>query len=304
MQESQERDFMEDSQFKKAELEDKEIISHYFKHHTSRSCERTFVNVYLWSRQYPVKWAVIEGALVFKSQDEDHLSYAFPAGEDEAVQKALEQMMEFSERNGFPFSMYNVTPADFERLERWYPGRFQIEYDRDQADYVYESEKLITLAGKKLHGKRNHINKFKNTYGDDWSYEPIHKENLEECFQMALKWRNDNGCNDDEEKYVDATQPESLKENVLSTITSGIACLLKSTPTLSEHVAMLDYPKKLVSTLKTAVKLAPRSDLTMSVIRIMHDVSEEKWMNCRLEATRLVLRRCARRIRSVHLRPC
>ena len=123
---------MEDSQFKKAELEDKEIISHYFKHHTSRSCERTFVNVYLWSRQYPVKWAVIEGALVFKRQDEDHLSYAFPAGEDEAVQKALEQMMEFSERNGFPFSMYNVTPADFERLERWYPGRFQIEYDRDR----------------------------------------------------------------------------------------------------------------------------------------------------------------------------
>ena len=119
------------------------------------------------------------------------------------MQKALEQMMEFSERNGFPFSMYNVTPADFERLERWYPGRFQIEYDRDQADYVYESEKLITLAGKKLHGKRNHINKFKNTYGDDWSYEPIHKENLEECFQMALKWRNENGCDDDREKNAE-----------------------------------------------------------------------------------------------------
>ena len=193
---------MEDSQFKKAELEDKEIISHYFKHHTSRSCERTFVNVYLWSRQYPVKWAVIEGALVFKSQNEDHLSYAFPAGEDEAVQKALEQMMEFSERNGFPFSMYNVTPADFERLERWYPGRFQIEYDRDQADYVYESEKLATLAGKKLHGKRNHINKFKTLY-PDWSYEKLSDGNVEECFQMALEWRNQNGCEDDPEKNAE-----------------------------------------------------------------------------------------------------
>ena len=67
--------------FKRPELEDKECISHYFRESPSRSCERTFVNVYLWSRQYPVKWAVIEGALVFKSQNEDHLSYAFPAGE-------------------------------------------------------------------------------------------------------------------------------------------------------------------------------------------------------------------------------
>ena len=46
-------------QFKRAELEDKEIISHYFNHHTSRSCERTFANVFLWSRQYPVKWAIV-----------------------------------------------------------------------------------------------------------------------------------------------------------------------------------------------------------------------------------------------------
>lgn len=194
---------MEESQFKRAELEDQEIITQYFKHHTSRSCERTFVNVFLWSRQYPVKWAIIEGALVFKSQNEEHLSYAFPAGEDEAVKKALEQMMEYSKKAGFPFSMYNVTPEDFERLEQWYPGRFQVEYNRDLADYVYESEKLATLSGKKLHGKRNHVNKFKNVYDGRWSYEPISRDNLEECFQMALKWRNLNGCEEDAEKNAE-----------------------------------------------------------------------------------------------------
>ena len=57
---------MEAIQFKRAELEDQEIIAHYFEHHTSRSCERTFANVYLWSRQYPVKWAIVQNALVFK----------------------------------------------------------------------------------------------------------------------------------------------------------------------------------------------------------------------------------------------
>ena len=163
------------TQFKRAELEDQEIISHYFEHHTSRSCERTFANVYLWSRQYP-------------------------AGAPEDVKNALEEMMEYSKAKGRPFLMYNVTPEYFAQLEEWYPGRFQIEYDRDSADYVYESEKLATLSGKKLHGKRNHINKFKSLFEDRWSYESMTKDNLEECFQMALKWRTENDCEDDDEK--------------------------------------------------------------------------------------------------------
>ncbi len=99
--------------------------------------------------------------------------------------------------------MYNVTPDNFELLEKWYPGRFQIEYERDNADYVYESEKLAALPGKKLHGKRNHVNKFKSIYANRWSYESISRENVEECFQMALRWRNDNGCNEDLEKNAE-----------------------------------------------------------------------------------------------------
>ena len=87
-------------------------------------------------------------------------------------------------------------------MESFYPGRFQVEYDRDEADYVYEREKLATLAGKKLHGKRNHINKFKSLY-EDWTYESLNDENVEDCFQMALKWRNQNGCDEDHEKNAE-----------------------------------------------------------------------------------------------------
>ena len=111
--------------------------------------------------------------------------------------------MEYSKERGYPFCMYNVTPDNFALLEQWYPGRFQIEYDEDSADYVYESEKLATLSGKKLHSKRNHVNKFKSEYEGRWGYEPIKKDNLEECFQMGLKWRNDNGCEEDEEKNAE-----------------------------------------------------------------------------------------------------
>ncbi|MEO2240088.1 phosphatidylglycerol lysyltransferase domain-containing protein [Dorea sp. YH-dor226] len=191
---------MEEVQFKRAQLEDKEIITRYFTNHTSRSCERTFANVFLWSRKYPVTWAIVEQALVFKSEDEEHLAFAFPAGEPENVKKALEVLMQYSAQRNVPFQMYNVTPEYYAQLEEWYPGRFQIEYVRDDADYVYESEKLATLSGKKLHGKRNHINKFKATYEGRWSYEKMTRDNVEDCFQMALKWREENGCEEDSEK--------------------------------------------------------------------------------------------------------
>ena len=87
---------MEKIEFKRAELEDKEIISRYLSLHASRSCERTFVNVFLWSRKYPVKWAIIENVLVFKSEDDTHVSFAFPIGEAGDIQKAMKVMEEYS----------------------------------------------------------------------------------------------------------------------------------------------------------------------------------------------------------------
>lgn len=188
-------------EFKRPELEDKELISSYFAKAPGRSCERTFVNVYLWSRHYKVKFAVIEDALVFRDEG-DGFAFSYPAGKDEAVKKALEALMEYCRERKCPFRLYNVTEEHFAQLCGWFPVRFQIRYDRDAADYVYETEKLATLAGKKLHGKRNHINKFKALY-PDWSYESLNDDNVEECFQMALKWRNQNGCDDDAEKNAE-----------------------------------------------------------------------------------------------------
>lgn len=192
---------MDEIQFKRPELEDQEIIHSYFEKSPSRSCERTFANVYLWSRHYKVEYAIIEGALVFKDNSEKAL-FAYPAGDDDSIHKAIEWLNQYSDTKNAPLMFYNVTEENFAQLECWYPGVYKIQYDPDQADYVYDSEKLMTLAGKKLHGKRNHINKFKSLH-EDWSYEQLNDDNVEECFQMALKWRTQNGCDEDMEKNAE-----------------------------------------------------------------------------------------------------
>lgn len=187
--------------FRRPELQDREVIQYYFRQYPSRSCERTFVNVYLWSRHYHVTFAIVENTLVFQSEGEE-IAYSYPLGEPEDVKRAIEFLRVYVKERQIPFVLYNVTEVQFEQLDAWYPGEFQIEYNRDIADYVYESEKLATLSGKKLHAKRNHINKFKSTF-EHWRYERITQDNVEECFQMALRWRNENNCEENHEKNAE-----------------------------------------------------------------------------------------------------
>lgn len=190
-------------EFRRPELSDRELIDSYFKAYPSRSCERTFVNVYLWARHYQVQYAHWKGLNLFMNERENRYGFAWPSGPEDKVREIIPELMQMAEEDGKSFCLYSLTPEHFALLDSWYPGMFTIEYDRDVADYVYEAEKLATLSGKKLHSKRNHINRFKAANEGRWSYERMSAENVEECFQMALKWRQLNGCEEDEEKNAE-----------------------------------------------------------------------------------------------------
>ena len=84
-------------------------------------------------------------------------------------------------------------------IERWYPGQYQIEYDRDSADYLYRQESLATLAGKKLHAKRNHINRFLENF-PDYQYERINGKNWQECLELERAWVRENNPDGDADK--------------------------------------------------------------------------------------------------------
>ncbi len=183
--------------WKALSLSERETIQRYYENSPMQNCEFTFANNFLWASHYRMRYAVIEGMLVFAMQGEP-FSVTFPLGGGDE-KRVIDILLAYFAERGLPFCMQLASRGQFERLEELYPGKFEAEFDRDMADYVYESEKLVSLSGKKLHGKRNHINQFKERY-PDWRYEPITDENEDECLEMAQKWREDNGCDEDEEK--------------------------------------------------------------------------------------------------------
>lgn len=190
-------------EFKKPELEDQELIREYLWKKKTRSCEFTFANMYLWTRSYKVQFAIVADTLVFRyPQGGEGYYFTCPHGKKENLKEALGLLEAWCAERQTEFMLTLVTPEQFAEIEEVCPGKFKIEYDRDAADYVYETEKLISLSGKKYHGKKNHINKFQSLY-PDWSYEPITEENVEDCFQMGLDWRRENGCEEDPDKNAE-----------------------------------------------------------------------------------------------------
>lgn len=187
--------------FRKPVIEDKPWVTGYIKQKKTRSCEDTFGNLLLWARFYNIRIAEVEGMLVSAIMGET-LSFHYPYGVGDA-KKCIESLMEYSEEQGQEFRMHCVTPEEFEELESLFQGEFEIEYDRDIADYVYEAEKLRNLSGKKYHGKKNHVNKFKKTY-ENWEYISMTGEHAEEAFQLLLKWKELNACMENHEKNAES----------------------------------------------------------------------------------------------------
>lgn len=188
-------------EFRKPVMEDKALVTGYIKQKKTRSCEDTFGNLLLWARFYNIRIAEVEGMLVSAIMGET-LSFHYPYGVGDA-KKCIESLMEYSEEQGQEFRMHCVTPEEFEELESLFQGEFEIEYDRDIADYVYEAEKLRNLSGKKYHGKKNHVNKFKKTY-ENWEYVSMTGEHAEEAFQLLLKWKELNACMENHEKNAES----------------------------------------------------------------------------------------------------
>ena len=192
-------------EWKKITPEDKVWMDSYYKYEQSSSCEMVFANNYLWAPFYNVEYAVIKDMLVFISRGVEE-SITMPMAKDEASASNVKEVVclleTYFEEQDKPFCMHLVTHEKMELLEQLFPGKYEITFHRDAADYIYEVEQMISLKWKKLHGKRNNINKFKEN-NPNWSYEPLNKKNLEECIQMAGAWKEANLCGKKDGKHAE-----------------------------------------------------------------------------------------------------
>lgn len=175
--------------FRNVTLEDKDFVSHCMKNANLRGSDYTFANLFDWAGVYDLKIAEINDFLLIKNGNNE---YMCPIGGGDMT-PALQAISDDAKENGRPFWLYGVHKENIAQVEAAFPGRFDFVPVRDNFDYIYTRESLATLAGKKLHSKRNHVNKFMALY-PDWRYERLDAGNLQEAREMNAEWCKQLGC--------------------------------------------------------------------------------------------------------------
>ena len=177
--------------FKRVELSDKKEIDICLSTNTYRACDFCFTNMYAWNAKFKTEFATKNNTLFLRFYETDgNIYYMLPIG-TMPLNKAINIIMDHASESGIPFLMKGVTSRMWDDIEKVMPNTFEYIHDRNNDEYIYLSEKLITLTGKKLQSKRNHINRFKSD-NPDWTYFPITgKSEIDECLKMLNEWEED-----------------------------------------------------------------------------------------------------------------
>ena len=175
--------------FEPVSLGDKERITRHLRlYPQNEASEYTFTNLFIWEGADKIEWMEAEGFALFRTWPESVPHYLIAFAEEGNLIQALETAIATAAESEFPFSMHSIPEWYRDKMNALMPGRFQFEREARLDDYVYRTDDLIHLVGKKYQSKRNHINRFMSVYGQRYAYTPYEQSLADGCMVIYDHW--------------------------------------------------------------------------------------------------------------------
>ena len=112
--------------------------------------------------------------------------YPYPIGNGDR-KAVIEAILQDARDRGIPCRITGMTAADREELEAWFPDKFTLRTHRDSFDYVYATDDLADLKGRKFQKKRNHFNRFRAEH-PNYEILPLNSCNMALAQHMVNDW--------------------------------------------------------------------------------------------------------------------
>ncbi|MFA5480110.1 MAG: phosphatidylglycerol lysyltransferase domain-containing protein [Candidatus Muiribacteriota bacterium] len=169
---------------------ERELFENFFYKHNIIMCEFNFANLYVWGEIYKFEWTMFQNRLLIFSNYDDIIY--MPQGENISFNQLMEISDYFLSQNKSGDFMF-VNPDFVEDEKQNLISNFEIIPDIDDFDYVYETEKLVNLRGKKLNKKKNLISQFKRNI-ENYEIRLLEKKDFKDCINLSEMWCEDKLC--------------------------------------------------------------------------------------------------------------
>jgi len=170
--------------FKDLSLEERSAVDAAFLKFPPSISEFTFTNLFIWRHAYQIKISRLHNILYLLAEKEENSFFFPPIGEGDAVE-CYHMLLQYLKEKGASPRIVRIDESTVTQID-WKAAGMVAELDRDQCDYIYLTEDLIKLEGRKYHRKRNHIKKFKERYS--YQYLSLTSEWVSECLRLEDEW--------------------------------------------------------------------------------------------------------------------
>lgn len=176
--------------FQPITLDAKPLIDSYTKSWNLECSDLSFANLFIWGADGKMEYAEKNHVLYIKLDFEGVPVFLWAPipmyGVDVDYRKAVYDGIAYMKSIGAEPTFRSVWTPFKDKMLTACPELFSMPTDIAW-DYVYSRESLATLKGKKLHGKRNHINKFLSKY-PEYEYRTLDKSMIADCIALYDQW--------------------------------------------------------------------------------------------------------------------
>lgn len=191
--------------FKCLSIDDKDIIEKYVDKEKLESYEYLFSSLYMWRKLNNVKYALINDALVIEKNEEGKGTfYAQPLkykkeNLTELVDFLIDRNSNYTDRD---YIFGDVDESFIDDLRKYTDFKIEVTEDVNDFEYVYNTNDLIELKGKKYHGKKNHVNSFEKSY--TYEIKTINNDKvIKDCLMLLQKWHEEVAVTVDKEMMME-----------------------------------------------------------------------------------------------------
>ena len=150
--------------------------------------EMTFASLWMWRSVWLCTVHIADDAIFIREHQPQTAdpAHILPVLTQHPLAPHLRRIMDDFHHRCIPFHMRSIDESYRRRLEDECPGWFTFEADENFFDYVYDTADLTTLAGRKYHGKRNHIAQFLSRY--QGQYREMTEADAPACMNLYDRW--------------------------------------------------------------------------------------------------------------------